>query len=72
MRIHSIRTNGFKSLVDFRIELANFTCLIGMNGVGKSTVLQFLDFLSQLMRGDVKGWLKEGCAQRSAHPASVD
>ncbi len=59
MRVHSIRTNGFKSLVDFRIELANFTCLIGMNGVGKSTVLQFLDFLSQLMRGDIQGWLKE-------------
>jgi len=28
-----------------------------MNGAGKSTVLQALDFLSQLMRGDVQGWL---------------
>ena len=28
-----------------------------MNGAGKSTVLQALDLLSQLMRGDVQGWL---------------
>ena len=30
-----------------------------MNGAGKSTVLQALDFLSQLMRGDVQGWLDQ-------------
>jgi len=30
-----------------------------MNGAGKSTVLQFIDFLSQLVRGDMMGWLNE-------------
>lgn len=59
MRIKSIEANNFKSLIDFRIELAEFNCLIGLNGSGKSTVLQFIDFISQLVKGEMKGWLKE-------------
>ncbi len=59
MRIRSIEASNFKSLVDFRLDLAKFTCLIGLNGSGKSTVLQLIDFISQLVRGDMKGWLKE-------------
>lgn len=59
MRIQSIEVNNFKSLVGFELKLAKFSCLIGLNGVGKSTVLQFIDFLSQLVRGDMKGWLEE-------------
>jgi ABC-type phosphate/phosphonate transport system ATPase subunit len=59
MRIRSITANNFKSLADFELKLAKFSCLIGLNSVGKSTVLQFIDFLSQLVRGDVKGWLEE-------------
>lgn len=59
MRITKIKVNGFKSLVDFEMDLAKFTCLIGLNGSGKSTVLQFLDFLSQLVRGGLNEWFKE-------------
>lgn len=59
MRIESIYANNFKSLVDFRLRLAKFTCLIGLNGSGKSTVLQFVDFLAQQVRGDLAGWLEE-------------
>ena len=59
MRMKSITVSNFKSLVDFKLELANFTCLIGLNGSGKSTVLQFIDFLAQQTRGDLDGWLKE-------------
>ncbi len=59
MRVLAIRANNFKSLVDFRIDLADFTCLIGLNGAGKSTVLQFVDFLGQQVRGDLEGWLSE-------------
>lgn len=59
MLIRSIEVNNFKSLVDFKLKLAKFSCLIGLNGVGKSTVLQFIDFLSQLVRGDLKEWLEE-------------
>ena len=59
LRVQSIEVNHFKSLIDFKFELAHFNCLIGLNGAGKSTVLQFLDFLSQLVRSQVWLWLEE-------------
>lgn len=59
MRIKDIKATNFKSLVDFTISLSKFNCLIGLNGSGKSTVLQFIDFLSQQMHGGIKGWLEE-------------
>lgn len=55
--IKSVRVVNFKSMAAVTIPLGHFNCLVGMNGAGKSTVLQALDFLSQLMRGDVQGWL---------------
>ncbi|MBB5021828.1 putative ATPase [Desulfurispira natronophila] len=51
--------DNFKSLVNFRVNFARFSCLVGLNGAGKSTVLQAVDFLSQLMRGDLDSWLSE-------------
>ena len=59
MKIKSIKVDNFKSLVNFNLPLAKFNCLVGLNGSGKSTVLQFFDFLSQQVRGDLSGWLKE-------------
>lgn len=59
MRTKSITASNFKSLINFKLDLAKFTCLIGLNGAGKSTVLQFVDFLGQQARGDIQGWLKE-------------
>ena len=59
MRVHTISVSNFKSLVDFKLDLAKFTCLIGLNSAGKSTVLQLIDFLGRHVRGDVGGWLKE-------------
>ncbi len=58
MRITKIKVNNFKSLVDFEIDLAKFNCIVGLNGSGKSTFLQFVSFLSQLMKGDIKNWLR--------------
>lgn len=57
--IKSIRINNFKSLVDFKLDLDKFTCLVGLNGSGKSTVLQAMDFISRLMSGDIDEWLKQ-------------
>lgn len=57
--IKSVRVVNFKSLAAIEIPLGHFNCLVGMNGAGKSTVLQALDFLSQLMRGDVQSWLDQ-------------
>lgn len=52
--------DNFKSLVNFDLELSKFTCLIGLNGAGKSTVLQALDFVSALMvQGGASDWLKQ-------------
>ena len=56
--IKSIWVDNFKSLVDFKIELAKFNCIVGLNGSGKSTLLQALDFVSQLMVGDIDEWLR--------------
>ena len=59
MRISSICAANFKSLVDFTVTLPKFSCLIGLNGAGKSTVLHFLDFIAQQVRGDIKRWLSD-------------
>jgi predicted ATPase len=59
MRIDSIHAENFKSLMGFHLKLADLTCLIGLNGSGKTTVLQFVDFLAQQARGDISGWLAE-------------
>ncbi len=59
MQIQLITAKNFKSLVDFRLDLAKFTCLVGLNGAGKSTVLQFIDFIGQQVRGNIEGWLNE-------------
>lgn len=56
--IDTITIRNFKSLGDVHLHLGNFTCLIGMNGAGKSTVLQAIDFISQLMIGRVDEWLE--------------
>jgi len=67
MRARSLTANNFKSLVDFELGLAKLTCLIGLNGSGKSTVLQFIDFLGQQVRGELDAWLKE----RSWHASDL-
>lgn len=58
--INRIRARNFKSLVDFDFNnLGEFNCLIGMNGARKSTVLQVIDFIAQLMEGNIDDWLKK-------------
>lgn len=62
--IRRIQIDNFKLLDGFLIPpapnvLGNFTCLIGANGSGKTTVLQAIDFLSQLVKGRVPEWLRE-------------
>ncbi|HIF9430974.1 TPA: AAA family ATPase [Photobacterium damselae] len=54
----NIKANNFKSLVDFSLPFSKFNCLVGLNGSGKSTVLQFIDFLSQQVSGNIDEWLE--------------
>lgn len=44
--------------MDFSLLFSKFNCLVGLNGSGKSTVLQFIDFLSQQVSGDIDEWLE--------------
>lgn len=60
--IKHFHIDNFKSLVDFRLSpeggsLAKFTCLVGLNGAGKSTVLQALDFVGHLASGEIEKYL---------------
>lgn len=58
--ITRIRVKNFKSLADFDLPLRMFTCLIGLNGAGKTTVLQVLDFIGHLACGvtNFRNWKK--------------
>jgi len=60
--IRRIQIDNFKSLSGFSLPavgtppLGRFTCLIGANGSGKTSVLQALDFLSHLTSQDINEW----------------
>lgn len=55
--IEAFAIQNFKSLARLHMRLGKFNCLVGMNGAGKSSILQGLDFLAQLMGGRVDDWL---------------
>jgi len=58
--IKRIGVNAFKSLVDFELILdSKFNCIIGLNGAGKSSVLQLFSYVSALFSGEVDHWLNE-------------
>jgi predicted ATPase len=59
MRVTNFHIDNFKSLVDFDLPMAKLTCLIGLNGSGKSTVIQALDFAARMFKGYVTGWLNQ-------------
>jgi predicted ATPase len=57
--LSSIAVSNFKSLDGFTISFSRFSCLIGLNSSGKSSILQFIGFLCRQMYGDIDGWLEE-------------
>lgn len=56
--IRSMLIKGFKSLAEFEVNFDKFNCLIGLNGAGKTSVLQALDFASHVMKGDALEWFE--------------
>jgi len=57
--------DNFKSLIEFNFpptqnvgSLPSFSCLVGSNGAGKSTILQAFDFIHHLASGTLDTWLK--------------
>jgi len=58
--ISRIKVSNFKSLLDFEIkDMGHFVCLIGLNGSGKTTILQFFDFIRHVLLGDISDWLND-------------
>lgn len=57
IKLRRLIIGNFKSLDGFALDFSKFTCLIGLNSAGKSTILQAIDFISQLMNGDISKWL---------------
>jgi predicted ATPase len=52
--ITKIEVNGFKSLSDFDLKLnAGLNILVGPNGSGKTNIILFFEFLSQLMSNQI-------------------
>ena len=43
-----IEVDGFKNLVDFTLDFGPYTCIAGVNGVGKSNIFDAIRFLSLL------------------------
>jgi predicted ATPase len=63
LQIKSIRIINFKSIADATIKLEGLTCLVGLNGAGKTTVLEAITFLGHLVQGTAGNWLAyKGCS----------
>lgn len=43
-----LEVDGFKNLVDFSLDFGPYTCIAGLNGVGKSNIFDAIRFLSLL------------------------
>jgi len=56
-RIDLLKVDNFKSLVGTTIEFSKNSFFIGINGSGKTTILQSIDFLSAIAKGSVNHWL---------------
>jgi len=59
IKLNKLTIKNFKSLHDFELNFSDFICLIGLNGSGKSTILQAIDFISHQMKGSfsISTWL---------------
>lgn len=56
--IKSIYIDNFKALNDFSIDLKPLTVLIGGNGSGKSTILQAIDLLCNIVKMDIDSYIQ--------------
>lgn len=53
-----LEVDNFKSLKNTKISFSKNTFFIGLNGAGKTSILQVIDFLSALASGQVEEWLE--------------
>ena len=64
-----LEANGFKNLLDFRVDFGPFNCIAGPNGVGKSNVFDAIHFLSLLTDHTLTGAALEA---RGSDPEAGD
>src|SRR5215210_4228482 len=50
-----LKVSGFKNLVGVDVRFGPFTCIAGVNGVGKSNLFDAIQFLSALAEGSLMG-----------------
>lgn len=55
--ITRVRVDNFKLLQGFEIRLKPFNCLVGVNGIGKTTILEALGFIGAVMSCSVSAWM---------------
>ena len=53
-----LEVDNFKSLQNTKISFSKNTFFIGLNGAGKTSILQAIDFLSALASGEVEEWIE--------------
>jgi len=79
LRLQKISVNGFKSLDNFYTEFQpHVTVLLGANGTGKSSILQFLSFIQAFLSGvplrffEQRTWLPESIKPFSSHANQIE
>ena len=55
--ITRVHVDNFKLLQGFEVRLKPFNCLVGVNGIGKTTILEALGFIGAVMSCSVSAWL---------------
>jgi AAA15 family ATPase/GTPase len=53
-----LELSQFKSIQNLKIDLGKINGFVGMNGSGKSTILQAFDFISQMIIGNFDAWIE--------------
>ena len=48
-----LEVDGFKNLVDFKMDFGPYTCIAGPNGVGKSNIFDAIQFLALLTESTI-------------------
>jgi predicted ATPase len=52
-RLQSIQIQGYRPFADFRARLGSLEVLVGANGVGKTSLFEFLRFLRDALGGEI-------------------